>query len=167
MASNTIQISLEMNEAALKRSLERVAEGEVLKFMRKKSNIFIKRLTEEIGKPAAEGAYGSSSIEVRVEQIPRGWKLIADGEAVGFLEFGAGTMSDKQHPFAQSVPFEVKPGSWSLTYGSGQFIPGRHEKWYFGGREYRFIQPRRGLYQAYTAMLNDMRRIAIEVFNTK
>lgn len=165
MANSTIQVSLSINETALERQLERVAQGEIMMFLRKKSNQFIERLTEEIGKPAAEGAYGTGAIKVWVEQIPYGWKLVANGDAVGFLEFGAGTMSDKQHPFAKNAPFEVKPGSWSLTYGEGQFIPGRHESWFFGGREYRYVQPRRGLYQAYTAMLNDLRRIAIEVFN--
>ena len=157
-----IEVSLDINEADLKRKLQRIAEGEVMKFMRKKSNLFIKRLTEEVGKPAAEGAYGVGAVQVWIEQIPRGWKLVANGDAVGFLEFGAGTQADTGHHFAKNAPFEVKPGSWSKDH-SKQFY--KYGEWKFGGVTYRYIQPRRGLYKAYTAMLNDMRKIAIEVFN--
>lgn len=165
MAKTTIEVSVDISSAGLYQKLVHIAEGEVMQYLRKKSDAFLERLTTEVGARAARGAYGGTPINVWCEKIPRGWKVVADGEAVGFIEFGAGTMADKSHPFAQNAPFEVKPGSWSLTYGSGQFIPGRHESWTFGGRVYRFVQPRRGLYQAYQQMYKDMRQIAIEVFN--
>ena len=163
--ATTISVSFTVNENALERHLDNVVQGIVAKYIREKLNEFTERITAEVGKPAAEGAYGTSAVQLWLEKIPRGFKLVANGEAVGFLEFGAGTMADKNHPFADEAPFEVAPGSWSQSYGSGQFIPYRHESWVFGGRVYRYVIPRRGLYEAHKAMQNDIIRVAKEVFS--
>lgn len=158
----SIELSLEVkNPDALQRHLNNVMQGIVARWLREKSDEFTARLVSEIGKPAAEGAYGSA-INVTIERIPRGWQLVANGDAVGFLEFGAGVTADKNHSFAQNAPFEVYPGSWSKDHAQ-QFT--NNGFWVFGGQQYDRVEPRRGLYKAYAVMLTDMKKIAIEVFN--
>ena len=70
-------------------------------------------------------------IGVRSEKQENGWRSIATGEpaygrdgeiygtTVGFLEFGTGIFAGEGHPLAQE--FGATPGSWSSTYGTGQF----------------------------------------------
>ena len=162
MSKTTIQVSLEISETGLYNKLEHIAEGEIMKFLRKKSDAFLERLTTEVGARAARGAYGNAPIKVWCEKIPKGWKVVADGEAVGFIEFGAGVYTDTGHHFAKNAPFEVKPGSWSKDHAK-QFY--KYGEWEFGGKKYIGIHAKRGLYEAYKQMYQDMRQIAIEVFN--
>ena len=160
-----VHLTFRINAKSLKKDLDKVIEDKVRKYLREKSNEFVERLTSEVGKKAAESAYGNAPIQLWLEKIPRGWRLVANGEAVGFLEFGAGTMSDRQHPFAKNAPFPVQPGSWSQIHGDKQFVPGLYEYWYFGGQKFEYVAPRRGMLAAYNAMQRDIVKVAKEVFN--
>lgn len=155
-----VTFSIELNEVTLQKVMENATKT-LDKVLQNKMRRIIRRLAKEVGKPAAEGTYGRA-VKVTTERTNKGYKIVAEGEAVCFLEFGAGTMAASNHPFAQNVPFDVRPGSWSQTHGSGQFAPGEHEYWEFGGRIYRYVEPRPGLYMAYRAITENVLRIAEE-----
>lgn len=78
------------------------------------------------------------------------YRIIANGEAVVFLEFGAGVDTDSGHEYAGALTSQtginVTPGSYSSTEGSGQFA--QYGWWKFGGRYYRGVRPLRALLHA-------------------
>ena len=97
---------------------------------------------------AAKEVYGRS-VDVRVDPIPDGigYEITAEGEAVGFIEFGAGAFADSQHPYAQEVPYPVFPGSYSDTVGAGTYM--WWVTFYGSDEKYPFNRvPKRALYNA-------------------
>lgn len=120
---------------------------------------FLERLAE-IGKEAAQGAYGSA-ISVTVEPIENGMAIIANGDAVAFLEFGAGDATNSGNRYANEMPFDVSPGSWSKEHAQ-QYI--KLGYWVFGGVKYTAIQPRNGMEHAYEAIMENIHSVAREVF---
>lgn len=53
------------------------------------------------------------SVKVDTSETDGGFLITMTGDAVGFIEFGTGAYSDRQHPFAWDAPFPVYSGSWS------------------------------------------------------
>ena len=100
---------------------------------------------------------GNGDFTTDIEEIPNGYVLIAEGEDVGFLEFGAGiyTMKDE---FAQDVPFPVYSGSWSDEHG-GVFNASNHQYWFYGGQRYEGIFPTRGMQEALDYLRNNLQGI--------
>lgn len=114
---------------------------------------------------AARPVYGSA-VRVNVEPVQHEDTLYscfvtAEGKAVVFLEFGAGDYTDSGHPFAPELAKQaavyVRAGQWSSTEGLGakdQSDPRNHPNyasdgyWFFGGRFYNGVLPRRALFNA-------------------
>ena len=123
----------------------------------------------EIGQKAAQAAYGSP-VTVTVEEINGGVCIRANGDAVVFLEFGAGSAVDSSDMFAHAMPFPVRRGSFSdVNIGEdgrppGQYARTGYQYWEFGGRQYTEVQPKNGMQYAYEAMMQDMRTLAKRVF---
>jgi hypothetical protein len=86
---------------------------------------------------------GDNDVQVRVNPIKNGAKIIAEGQATYFIEFGAGIINP-EHP--QSAEFGFKHG----TYGKGQ---GKNSNgWVYKGEQGnagRPIQGREGIYRTY------------------
>ena len=84
---------------------------------------------------------GKNDVEVSVEKIADGYRVVAAGEAVMFIEFGAGVINP-EHP--QSAEMGFSHG----TYGSGK---GANEKgWVYVGEQGNAGQPlREGVYHTY------------------
>lgn len=119
-----------------------------------------------IGQRAAQGAYGSGgAVDVTVEPIDNGYAIIANGDAVVFLEFGAGDAVDSGDRYTSVVEaeggFDIRPGSWSETHAQQYSTNGY---WIFGGRRYTEVQPRNGMQAAYEAIMQDLRNAAQRVF---
>lgn len=111
---------------------------------------------------------GKNDVEVSVEKIADGYRVVAAGEAVMFIEFGAGVINP-EHPLSD------KFGYSHGTYGKGKGA--NANGWVYVGEQGNAGQPiRDGVYRTYgnppaRAMYNaseDMRReilkIAKEVF---
>ena len=122
----------------------------------------VKRLAEEVAKPIAQSEFGyDGEVDVHTERTSNGYSIIAEGQQVCFLEFGAGVSTDPNHPFAGKVPFSVHAGSWSESpKGKKQFSTKGY--WYYNKQRYEGIEPRRGLYEAYKAILQEADRITRE-----
>lgn len=97
------------------------------------------------------------------------FEVTANGEQVGFLEFGAGALTDETHPLSEEAPFPVFAGSWSNSpEGAGTWL-----KWLESGKDpmkYPFNrEPRYGLYTAaewvkqhfYEYVVAELRRIEL------
>lgn len=155
------QIAFELNEQTLAKVMTEV-DKTLYQTLKKKGKEICKRLAKEVGQPAAQGAFGEP-ITVTTKSTRNGWKVLADGEQVCFLEFGAGATTASNHPFADEVPFRVYAGSWSESpHGQQQYSEKGY--WYYGGERYTHITPKAGMYIAYKRILQEVERIATEVF---
>lgn len=95
-----------------------------------------------------------------VEEIPNGYRVVAAGEAVFFLEYGTGPAAGTG-PVLGSAPVSTAPGSWSADHAQ------TYQAWVDGGMqgEYKYtLQPRAGMYYAFKAATENVRKVAEEVF---
>lgn len=146
---------------------------------RRQFNYRCKRFVQLIAKEGAEVAqqvYGEgqtwteddvkiTSFTVQVEAVPTdsGYAIVANGEQVCFLEFGAGVYAGG-NPLGKNMPFDVRAGSWSES------AEGKHtwSKWLASGKamqDYPYNQPHSpGMYMAWKAIMDKTREIAYKVF---
>jgi len=132
----------------------------------RKVDVFIARVAE-LGRSTADEAYGGA-VTVTAEPIENGYAIIASGEAVGFLEFGAGDATTPNE-FAAQVSYDVRPGSWSERHydaATNKPRPSYHidGKWEFNGVIYTEIRPRNAMQSAWETVQQEWRAIAEEVF---
>ena len=100
-------------------------------------------------------------ITVTVEEIDNGYMINAAGKGIVFLEFGAGDTVNSGNRYAQLMPFEVRPGSYSEINDHQYELAGR---WVFGGVVYTQISPRNGMQTAWETIMQNWRDIAERVF---
>lgn len=106
---------------------------------------------------------GNGGVSVTVEKIPDGYKIVASGHDVYFIEFGTGFNAgvgygDGGVP-ATSVP--VYPGSWSEQHAH------MFEKWgfwYWHGEKLQGTEAEMPMYYAGKAIRENETKIAREVF---
>lgn len=154
----TIEISL--SKTSIQKAINELERTK--KRLMKKLKIVAERLAQE-GARAAEAAYGSP-VAVSVEEIEDGYAILASGDAVVFLEFGAGDATDSGHPYAKALAPEgvaVVRGSWSREHANQYATQGW---WLFGGIRMTEVIPRRGLLMASQEMSQVADRICREVF---
>lgn len=127
-----------------------------------KKIILLEKLSE-LGSVVASGTYGTSAINVGYESIENGarYRIYADGEPVCFLEFGTGVDTDVNHPFADRMPIDITPGSYSVTYMREFYTWGY---WYYGGVKLTGTESRPGMYEASKQIQQNVVKIAKEVF---
>lgn len=116
------------------------------------------------GARAAKAAYGGQ-VDVHVMEDGRG--IIAQGDQVIFLEFGAGVYTeDHGLTIGSDLNIIIAPGGWSEGDPEGQHT---WSQWVASGRpleKYPYNQkPRAGMLEAYKAIVAAQDRIANEVFN--
>lgn len=109
-----------------------------------------------------QSLYGAEVV-VTGESSADGFIITATGRGVGFLEFGAGTMTDTEHPLAENAPFDVYPGSYSET---NKRLFELYGYWVFGGRIYTYVMPQRCLYQTSIWVWQNIERVFKEVFSS-
>lgn len=110
------------------------------------------------------GAYydGTNDVSVTVEQTEKGYKILASGEAVCFIEFGAGVHYNGAEPY----PIPRPEGIVGIgAYGEGQ---GAHDGWYYlDGNEKQYTHGNPAampMYNAQKSIKETLTQIATEVF---
>ena len=114
-----------------------------------------------LGQETAQNGYGGEAVTVVAEPIDNGYAIIASGEAVAFLEFGAGDTVSAGNIFANQMGFLVASGSWSAEHAHQYELTGR---WVFGGVVYTQVTPRNAMWVAHDTILEEWRNIAERVF---
>lgn len=105
---------------------------------------------------------GEKDVAVSVEQIPNGWKIVAFGQAVFFIEMGSGVYYNGSEPYPER-PAEV---AGIGEYGQGK---GKQNTWgyYDSGGELVLTHGTPAampMYHAGRVMEQEIKRIAKEVF---
>lgn len=128
----------------------------------------IARRLSDIGRRVVDYQYSTTSesdlYEVYCIVNGNSSMIIAEGDGVMFLEFGAGvaTTDYTYETESEGLP-PIFPGSYSQTEGRGFFRPG-HEYWYFEHHKYTAVEPCLGFYFAKREMIDQAAEIAIKVF---
>lgn len=105
---------------------------------------------------------GQKDVEVTVEEIKNGYRIVADGETALILEFGAGITYGKGHP--QAAEFGMGPGTYPDGKGHwddprGWWIP----KAKGGGHTYG-NPPAMPMFRAAKEMRQNIEQVVREVF---
>ena len=124
----------------------------------------------ELGRTTAQAAY-SASIAVTVDRIPNGYAINAAGDGIVFLEFGAGDDTNAANRYANQMPFDVRPGSYSeQNYDAvnNRPRPSYHldGEWRFGGVTYTQISAMNAMQTTYETIMEQWRDIAQRIFST-
>lgn len=126
-----------------------------------------RRLTE-IGAVVVNSAYdviqytGDKDYHITVEPTENGYQILASGESVLFLEFGAGVTYGYGHPQAQE--FGMGPGTYPPTNPQHPHWNDPNG-WYTPAGEHTYGNaPSMGMYYASKAMKEQIESIAQEVF---
>lgn len=131
--------------------------------MQQKIETFMERIADEACDEAA-AVYGEQVAVFAVFE-DNGFRIIAGGDQVCFLEFGAGEATDNSHPMAGQFQSEtgipVEPGAYSKTHAM-QFT--RQGYWKYDNQTYTEIVPKPGLWRARQLIERRAREIAQEVF---
>lgn len=104
---------------------------------------------------------GSNDVTVRVDDTGSVAVIYAEGEAVAFIEFGAGATYGYGHPLAGQ--FGTGPG----TYPDGKGHWDNPKGWWFGNSQHTYGNPpAAAMYMAVQEITENVTRIAREVFAT-
>ena len=104
---------------------------------------------------------GNEVPETWVEPIENGFKIIARGKDVFFIEFGAGDAAGN-HPDAANAPVDTSPGSYSKI-NTGEYA--KYQSWHHKGVKYTELQPQMPMYHAMREIERNVQKIAKEVFS--
>jgi hypothetical protein len=104
---------------------------------------------------------GVNDVSVRVDNTGSVAVIYAEGESVGFIEFGSGDRYGHRHP--QAGEFGVGPG----TYPEGKGNWNKPKGWWFGESQHTYGNPpAMAMYRAVQAMEEQITMIVREVFRT-
>ncbi len=107
---------------------------------------------------------GSNDVTVRVDNTGSVAVIYAEGEAVVFIEFGAGAKYGYGHP--QAGEFGYGPGTWSDgPEGKGHWD--NPSGWWFGSGQHTYGNPpAMAMYKAVQEIAENVTEIAREVFRS-
>ena len=114
-----------------------------------------------IGEDVIRQVHGHHADRIATEKTAKGYKIVAEGRDILFIEFGAGDAAGSENALYDAVPAEAQPGTWSMHHAQ---MYSRYGFWVFGGQIYREVQPTPAFYYAYEYMVQNLPMIAREVF---
>ena len=110
----------------------------------------------------ARSDHGNGGVAVTTVKMDNGYKIVASGHDVYFIEFGTGNFAGVGYGEGMpqtSVP--VYPGSWSERHKQ-QFS--NYGFWYYAGERLEGTEAAMPMYYAGRAIRNNERRVVKEVF---
>lgn len=152
-------ITIDLSVESCKKALDELKTYQ--KEIKPKLNEVCKRLAE-IGRDRAQMIFdsageGNGNVTVTVEPIGNGWKIVASGHDVYFIEFGTGDEVDPHYDV--SVP--VFSGSWSMKHAQRW---AQYGFWYYRKVRYEGTPAYMPMYYAEKAIRENEKRIVQEVF---
>lgn len=100
-----------------------------------------------------------SDIRVRVSKQPKKGYIIAEGESVGFAEYGTGVVADMD----SEAPIPTGVGSWS-TSEDGKGIFAKHGHWHYNGEDYIGTPPTRAMRDTVQDIKQNVGKLSKEFF---
>lgn len=132
-----------------------------------KYNQYLEQLAEA-GRDEAERGFAesdyegeNSSVDITTEKEDMGFRIIASGEAVSFMEFGTGVYTGLRGNANVVADYGIYPGSWSENHKK---MFSTHGYWIHDGKRYIGTVPAGGMQNACLAMQYRSSGIAKGVF---
>ncbi len=109
------------------------------------------------------GAFNGNEMPNRleIEKIENGFKIVAEGHDVYFIEFGTGDAAG-EHPDEDKSSVPVYPGSWSERHAQEYSTTG---EWIYRGYTYHETPAEMPIYHSAREIERNVRKIAREVFS--
>ena len=143
--------------------------AEYLADLQEKGNQICERLAN-IGARRASIGFSSAiypsgnDVSISVEPISNGWAIHARGNAVLFIEFGAGATLGYGHPEAKAEGYG--PGTYNPDYPTPENPNWRNPKgWWYGDGQHTYGNPpAAAMYYAKEEVIRNIEQVAREVF---
>lgn len=100
---------------------------------------------------------GDATADVTAEVEGASGRIVATGEGISFIEFGAGIEAGTTGQTPVEAPYEIRPGSWSEEHAQ-QFS--KYGYWYHKGKRYYSQTPTGAMQDASIEMQQNIRQIA-------
>lgn len=152
-------ITIELSVESCQKVLDELKEYQ--KRIKPKMDEVCKRLAE-IGRDTAQRIFdsageGNGGVHVSIAPISNGWKIVASGKDVYFIEFGTGDDVDPHYDV--SVP--LFSGSWSMEHAQRY---AQYGFWYYRKVRYEGTPAYMPMYYAEKEIRANEKRIVQEVF---
>lgn len=158
-----MNVRIQVDQASLDKTVTRLEEYS--RDLKEKARIICERLASLGATHASLGFArsiynGSADFDITVEPTGNGYQILASGEAVLFLEFGAGVTMGYGHPQAGEFGYGpgTYPGAGHWDDPNGWWLP----KSKGGGHSYG-NPPNMGMYNASKEIQKEVERVAREV----
>lgn len=153
-------ITVELSHSSIRSALKGMEEYK--RYVLKKYDEVCYKLAvigaEEARKRFAMGDYGNNDVTVLPPvKIPNGYKIVANGKDVYFIEFGTGDQVSTHYD--TSVP--VAWGTWSAEHDQVLWNLGY---WYYEGEKLTGTKAQMPMYYAARAIRENEKRVVREVF---
>lgn len=163
------KIAIELSHDSVAKALEELKRykkdirPKLDEICRRLAEIGAEKAREIIAEAKANVDEGNDDAEVFVQKIPDGYKIVAQGSDIYFIEFGTGNSAGMFYgkPLPQtSVP--VYPGSYSEQH-SGMYA--KYGYWFYRGNIMSSTDVYMPMYHAEQVIREQERKIAQEVFS--
>jgi len=105
----------------------------------------------------AQGANDEDTATVSVENEGFSGRIVAEGDGISFLEFGAGIETGITGQTPVQAPYAIYPGSWSIDHARHFYNDGY---WYYKGERYDTKTPTGAMQDAAVEMRQRVGEIA-------
>lgn len=144
-----MKIKMSLNEKSITKAIQEIERYK--KWVKEKTDMLTERLAligaKEASVRFANAIYdGDNDVEVEVNPISNGWAIVAQGQAVAFIEFGAGVYHNPSEPYPEPRPNGIvgigeygkgkgKSKTWGFYDDSGELVlthgnPAAMPMWY-------------------------------------
>lgn len=160
------KISFSLNPSSIEKAIAELKEYK--EWVVRKTNELNERLaligTAEAARRFGAAIYdGENDVKLSAVPIEHGWKIVAEGQAVCFIEFGAGVYHNGAEPYPNPRPAGVVGIG---EYGQGK---GKRQGWmFYDGDALVFTRGNPAampMFHASEAIKRDLEKVAKEVFS--
>lgn len=115
------RVTMQLNPDSINKAIKEIKDYK--KWVNTKTSLFCKKLAQ-IGAAEAKVRFsdaiysGDKDIKVKVKRTQNGWAIVAEGQAVAFIEFGAGVYYNPSEPYPEPRPEGISNiGGYGKGYG--------------------------------------------------
>ena len=164
MRTITIELSRESTKAALKQlnAYRKSLDDKLKEVCRRLAEIGMAEAQIHYNEANANVEEGNGNVSVSIAPTESGYKIVASGEDVYFIEFGTGNSAGMFYGDGmQNVSVPVYPGSYSKDHAQ---MYSTHGYWFYHGHIMSSTDSYMPMYWAGKAIRDNIEKVAREVF---
>lgn len=158
-----MKIKVELSDKGIEDAIKALEKEE--KRSKTNDDLFMRKLAEcgliEAQKHFLEADENSELPDVYAEKTKNGYRIVASGTDVCFIEFGTGVYTGYGYEKTVNTNFAIRPGSWSKFHSRQFYVKGY---WHYRRKKYVGTYPTKAMYLASKEMRQQIYQIAREVY---